>query len=844
MAPTTKVTRTQNGGIPVADVTPEEAAAIRSAVGGKEQAPSSRVQAAYTNWRQAADQLGSPYEVEKIPISKLRAMRRDPMLGFGLSFTKMPHVRAKWFVNAKSSNGPNAQIAAHLDHDLRRIYPSFVLQILNSLDFGFQAVAKRFELRTPSGTYIETNPDTGEQEEKPIWSEGSVEPIAWKPFVALRPEGVEPIWNSAGEFDGIEYSPAAGSSAPGGVGAVATGGGKGGNDKEKTYKIDLYHSLWFTNEKDSNFGSIFGYPRLGYSYRYWWSYWFRWAIADRAFERKADPSVLVRHPDGEFLDENTGERLSYAEYALSMGERMRSGGVIALPSDVYEDANGGGTVRQWEIEFTKDATNFDPFDKSFEYLDVQKLRSLFIPEQAFFEGKGGTSSRNVAAEMGSTFIESQAVLASQIVEHVNRYLIPQWLAVNYPEFVANEGGTAEMVLQGFADEDVEFTNQIIQLIGQQESGMREVLKLVDLKRILESKGTPIASYADQQRREAQAAEEAAAASVPEVAAIPGQQVGTVPTSTGFAYIEPRDVIYLSENGTDFIEGLPNSPHYEDKAVKGFSRRLWNVYRDLYADEYETIISDIEASEDPIEFSNEDLSLAVTEVYEKAKDMVGQARISRLWPQTLELSQNILGKIMRQASRFELKRSGLQASVDADRFDAWMKDHLTEFAPKVAETTRTEVRDFLAARMAEGISDRVELARLAREHFTEFPKWKADRLVRTEVRDAYNTATLYAAEAAGVELVQALDAQTDGPSDPDCEDRDGRIFTLDEARAADDHPNGTLGWRIVPVMLTIERSDEEDGADFDRETNVLTLSNDVDEVTERRILKTVVDSLLP
>jgi hypothetical protein len=119
-----------------------------------------------------------------------------------------------------------------------------------------------------------------------------------------------------------------------------TVGGSGGTNKEQTYKIDLAHSLWVTNEKEQNFGSIFGYPRLGYAYSYWWSYWFRWAIADRAFERKADPSVIVYHPDGEFINEDTGERMSHSEYALLMGERMRSGGVIALPSEVYEDANG------------------------------------------------------------------------------------------------------------------------------------------------------------------------------------------------------------------------------------------------------------------------------------------------------------------------------------------------------------------------------------------------------------------------------------------------------------------------------------------------------------------------
>src|SRR3954469_3878648 len=344
------------GDAPDGQITPEEAARVRASAGAREQAPSSQQQAVFANWRQAADQLGQPFEVEHIPISNLRAMRRDPMLGFGLSFIKTPHVRAKWFINAKDKNGPNAQVAAHLDHDLRQIWGSFVIQWMNSLDFGFQALAKRFQFQVPAGTFIDTDPNSGEQTEKPIWSEGGIQPISWKPFVSLIPEYVEPQWDGQGQFNGIDYNPAQGA-APAGIGATPAG--------DQAYKIDLYHSLWVTHEKDQNFGSVFGYPRLGYAYRYWWSYWFRWAIADRAFEKRGDPSVLIYHPDGEFIDEATGERLNYAEYAIQMGERMRSGGVIALPSEVYEDNNGRGTLRQWEMEFTSDATDFQPFDASF-----------------------------------------------------------------------------------------------------------------------------------------------------------------------------------------------------------------------------------------------------------------------------------------------------------------------------------------------------------------------------------------------------------------------------------------------------------------------------------------------
>ena len=95
------------------------------------------------------------------------------------------------------------------------------------------------------------------------------------------------------------------------------------------------------------------------------------------------------------------------------------------------------------------------------------------------------------------------------------------------EFVEG-AGFAEMKMQGFADTDVEFTKQIIQLIGQQETGAQEIAKITDIKRLLEDSGTPIASFAEQKRREEEIAAQAAAGAPPSVAPVPGQQVGWFP----------------------------------------------------------------------------------------------------------------------------------------------------------------------------------------------------------------------------------------------------------------------------------------------------------------------------
>jgi hypothetical protein len=775
----TDVPANNNGQLPEGAVSPEEAQRIRAAVTKKEQAPSSRIQSLFGNWKDVSDQLGSPFEVERIPLSKLRQMRRDPMLGFGLSFIKTPHVRAKWFINAKDQNGPNAQIAAHLDNDLRKIYPSFVIQNTNMLDFGFQAIVKRFEFRTPAGTYVQIDPQTGEQTEQPIWNQGNIQPIAWKPFVALRPEGVEPQWNNKGEFDGIAYSPADASTA---LGVSSTAGGAGGSNQESSYKVDVYHSLWVTNERDAAFGSVFGYPRLGYAYRYWWSYWFRWAIADRAFERKADPSVLVRYPEGYFVDPLTGLETSYQDYALEMGARMRSGGVIAMPSEPFEDANGRGTLRQWDIEFTKDAVNFEPFDKSFEYLDVQKLRSLFIPEQAFLEGKGGTSSRNVAAEMGNSFLESQAVLSAQIQENINRYLIPQWLAVNYPEF-AQAGGTAEIVVQGFADEDNEFMRQLVQLLGQQEAGAKEIMKLVDLQKVLEDRGTPIVSWAEQQRRDQELANQAETQGVGQVEAVPGEQVGTVPTQTGFSYIQPREVIYLSDSDSEFVSSLPDTPHFSSKTNRVAARDLNSRLSDFYASQYEFYIGN---SDDEEKYDSEGIVSAVDDV------------------------SSIL------SSAFSAEDPIKQTSVD--------------LISKAVETVRAEVENFYGDTEADSDTD---VEAMAREHFAGFSDWHSASDTVRIVRDLYNTEVILAAKSEGSDLLVAFE---DG-------DRDGQMFTLEEATEFSPAPDNMIYWRPLPFNFEIDRSqDVRGGAMWDEETMTLNLSDSITPEAERKILKTVVDEI--
>ena len=279
--------------------------------------------------------------------------------------------------------------------------------------------------------------------------------------------------------------------------------------------IPLDWALWATNEKDSVFGSLWGYPRIGYAYRYWWSYWYRFGLADRAFEKWADPPVVVRHPTEVGLDTATGENVDYSSEALGLAEKIRSGANVSLPSDPVTGLDDRIlNMRQWEIDTITTEVQWDALNTAFEYLDVQKLRAILVPEQALIEGKGGTSSRNVAQVFGDLFQEFQAVTMEEIDWHINRYMIPQLVTANF----GPNAPVATKVTTGFDPSDAETMQALLTGIANKGS---EKLP-IDIRATLEKLGVPVISIEDQNKQLQKAAEEAAAMQPPDVPAAPGQ----------------------------------------------------------------------------------------------------------------------------------------------------------------------------------------------------------------------------------------------------------------------------------------------------------------------------------
>jgi len=77
--------------------------------------------------------------------------------------------------------------------------------------------------------------------------------------------------------------------------------------------------------------------------------------------------------------------------------------------------------------------------------------------------------------------------------------------------------------------------------------------------------------------------------------------------------------------------------------------------------------------------------------------------------------------------------------------------------------------------------------------TVWDDYRAEMIARTETMLSANRAAITGYSEFGIEQVQAID----GDQDEVCAERDGQVFSIDEAAAIEDHPNGTLDW--VPVI---------------------------------------------
>lgn len=153
----------------------------------------------------------------------------------------------------------------------------------------------------------------------------------------------------------------------------------------------------------------------------------------------------------------------------------------------------------------------------------------------------------------------------------------------------------------------------------------------------------------------------------------------------------------------------------------------------------------------------------------------------------------------------LARSALQVVAnDTDRLvtkervnrvTEQMLDAAGERITGINETTRRAVSEAVSEGVRRGysigqiVNGVVDEAYRGVRTLPAFDEARAELVARTETMLAYNESALRGYAEFGIREVEAID----GDGDPECAERDGQVFSIEDALAIDEHPNGTLDW---------------------------------------------------
>jgi hypothetical protein len=734
------------------------------------------------------------FDPEWINLPRLYQMRKDPMIQMGLHFCKFPLIRAKWHIDCE-----DPRIAAGVTEIIRKVYGPYTRVFLNMLDFGYQGGIKQFALGQIDGTFED---ERGNQVK--IWDDEMVRPLVLKPPLPLPPDYCTPKIEK-GHFAGINSA----------LGIAADAEQRTDEDRF----IPAEWAIWTVNEFEEHFRNYFGYPRTGYAYRYWWSYWFRFHMEDRHFEMDADPALTISYPPGDSLGTN-GQMTSNKQLALEIGNDLRGGATIAWPSDVHVDEQGRKTTAPlWHAEFLQGGENLEAFRNSAEYLDILKLRSVLVPEQALVEGKGGTSSRNVAATYGDIFRESLGQMGDDLDDYWNTYLIPQIVSANW----GADAPACTKKTTGFEDEDLTLAGELVKLAFNADPNALPL----DFRQILEIVHLPVMSVKEQKEREQQMQEQqmeeqkiameqaqAIAAEQPP----PGQEQPPAQGLSigGFRLPEATDpVIFLHQGEAKIQSTAPEWARIEadrrERNIDALTTRLQRELEVRYTAVIEMVASYIkdlgksESSKLSLAFRRRSRVKKFLEVYNSTKDFV----LNTVSPLDERVKSEV-ANMYHASGASQLIKLGQKLDnwdVTRDDIQQWAEDVVDlVLSDSDASLLEIHIRPWLEEQFEGGSYEfdpepALKLSQKLRVKFLGYPRWMALRTARTEARRAYNNASLDVWELSGISRVRAYDGLggVTGRTDETCLSRNGKIYSIEQARKEDasEHPNGTLGF--VPII---------------------------------------------
>jgi len=310
-------------------------------------------------------------------IANYKKMRFHPMCTLGLNFTTLGLTEVPRVVECE-----NEEVRVIVDVMLGRIWKRLLRDAFESLFFGF----KPFEIRYEPGALKYKMPD----DEK----ERTFSGILLRQPKALDAEYVRILVDDTGGLRGFKQD-------------FSTG----------EVLVEDRKCLIVTHQFES--GNYYGISAMEPIYSSWYISSINMQFHTRWLERKGTGLFLGRYPVGK-QDDGTDN----AVVMNGILDSIMEGTTIALPAGYDENGNP-----MWDISILDAGDKTDAFIQFHEYLDKTILRGLVIPERALTQGEVG--ARASVEAYSDIFMNRKQDILDNVVDHINKYLVPNFVALNW-----------------------------------------------------------------------------------------------------------------------------------------------------------------------------------------------------------------------------------------------------------------------------------------------------------------------------------------------------------------------------------------------------------------------------
>ena len=393
-------------------------------------------------------QFTRPTDLSRLSDEMRKRMRKDSQIILGMGALKAPILSA---FSTYAIECENAEIAAFIRTAIDPILNRTIRSGLNSLDFGNAPHEKVFITRNIRYDYEDKQ--SGESV-----SRTRAGAVVYREMKDLDPQRVTYYADpKTGQFVGFMH------------------------DSDEKQFVEPEGAWVTTHERE--FGDIYGTSVLDACYEPW--YWCSVInmFCLRYFERKGDPPIKGRAPA--FTMSDNGTEKSSVDFFNTALTNLISAGVLTLPAEYDEHGN-----LLWDADYMKDDQRGEMFLRYIEYLQMLKLRALMIPDGAI-QQSGRTGSFAASKAFSEMFMTTRAQDLEEILESLNRWVIPQLVEYNF----GADAPPATITATIRPSDREELILRIVTSLLRAESvaGTDRTLNLIDAMKALEQLNIPITS---------------------------------------------------------------------------------------------------------------------------------------------------------------------------------------------------------------------------------------------------------------------------------------------------------------------------------------------------------------